>query len=142
MQARAVVVDAVLQVQEGMQEMLDMWKGRAAGGMSLERERLDKAEWMRLVVRAWGAEAKTSRRARRQQQQGETTEAAGDRSAGRGEMERRTRQGHGERAGGRCGAAEHAAQHTEQQRQRAGSEATARRGRGNRKAAAHAARTA
>ena len=47
------VHEAVERVQCEMNEMVQAWRVRAAGGIEWERERGDKAEWMRLIVRAW-----------------------------------------------------------------------------------------
>ena len=54
------VNEAVERVQCEMNEMVQAWRERAAGGIVWERERGEKAEWMRLVVRAWRIEARAA----------------------------------------------------------------------------------
>ena len=51
--ARQVVCDMIERVQQSMQGVLQAWRSRAAGGVSFERERAEKADWLRLVLRAW-----------------------------------------------------------------------------------------
>ena len=48
---------------------MDRWRARAAGGMEWEKERGEKGEWMRLIVRAWSSEAQRARAQQPQQQQ-------------------------------------------------------------------------
>ena len=53
---RGVVQDTIYYVKEGMAEMVQTWRAHAAGGIEWERERVQKVEWLRLVVRAWRSE--------------------------------------------------------------------------------------
>ena len=61
--ARTVVMESIDGVQGVMAAMVSKWRERAAGGVEWERERMDKGEWMRLVLRAWKHETCVEERA-------------------------------------------------------------------------------
>ena len=73
-----MVQEAIDYVQKEMCEAVRVWRARAAGGLEWERERGEKREWLRLVVRAWHSEARNSEegrgRAEEQQQTQEETQ--------------------------------------------------------------------
>lgn len=66
---RGVINETMGYVQGAMEKMMDKWRARAAGGMEWEKERGEKGEWMRLIVRAWSSEAQRARAQQPQQQQ-------------------------------------------------------------------------
>ena len=116
--ARSVVNEAIGYVQGALNMMVEAWRARAAGGLAWERERGDKAEWLRLVVRAWRREEGVEQRMawRREEREGvmhvavegaEMGREEGERDVGGGNARTEGKRQHSKRR--RCGAGRSAA---------------------------------
>ena len=50
---RGVVNETIGYVQGEMANAVAAWRARAQGGLEWQRERIEKREWLRLIMRAW-----------------------------------------------------------------------------------------